>query len=248
MKAIKFTLLAGALLATTGIAAAQPGAGGRGAAEVTRDQAVARADQRFARLDANQDGRLTVEEARQGNQARSARREARRADRQAQRQGQGQRHNRRFDRIDTNRDGQISREELAQRRAQRGARQGQAQRPGGGQGQGMLRLDTNNDGQISREEFAQRRALRGERRGQSAERGAQRAERRAQRAERRAGRQAERMFGQDGVITREEFRARALQRFERLDANHDGRVTMAERREVRQRLRAERRSRRQAQN
>ena len=189
MKKITLTLVAGALLATSGVALAQRQEGRRGPdAQLTRDEAVARAEQRFARLDANRDGRLTAEEARQGRPARAERRQARRGDRQGQR-------------------GELAFE----------------------------RLDTNRDGQISREEFNQRRALRGDR-------GAQRGERRAARAERRAGRG----FGQDGVVTLAEFRARALQRFERLDANRDGIVTVAERQEVRQRIRAERQGRRSA--
>jgi len=197
MNTIKFTLIAGALLATSGVAVAQPGEGRRGpAAEVTREQAVERADRQFARLDADSDGRVTVAEARQGMQGRMERREARRAERRAGRQGE--RGNRRFERMDTDRNGQISPAELAQHRAQR----------------------------------AERRAQRGER-GQRGMRG---------------GNRVEQMLGPDGVITRDEFRARALQRFERLDANRDGRVTVAERREVRQRLRAERRERRQGQN
>jgi Ca2+-binding EF-hand superfamily protein len=205
MKAIKFSLIAGALLAATGAAAAQPaqtGAQGRRgpAAEVTRDQAIARAEQRFARLDANRDGRLTAEEARQAMQAGMQQRQQRRAERRTQRQAQGQ---------------------------------GQGQ----GQGQAFERLDTDRNGSISREEFAQRRALRGERGGRGGMRGM---------GGRGGERMGQRMFGEDGMITRDEFRARALQRFERLDANRDGRVTVAERREVRQRLREERRGRRQA--
>lgn len=196
MKAIRISIIAGALLATSGIAMAQPGSGRGQGAEMTRDQAVARAEQRFARLDVNRDGRLTVEEARQGNPARAGRREARTEQRQARR---------------------------AERRAQRQA--------GRANGQGFARIDTNRDGQISQEEFAARRAARAERRAQ-----------RGQRAGQRGQGGMARLFGQDGVITLDEYRAQALQRFERLDANRDGRVTVAERREVRE----QRRSRRQA--
>lgn len=189
MKAIKFSIIAGALLVTAGAASAQPGERGRGpAAEVTRDQAAALAEQRFQRLDADRDGRVTQEELRQQVQARMANRQERRAQRQ---------------------------------------------------GQLFERLDTNRDGQLSREEFAQRRALRGERGGHGGRGGL---------AGRRGGgeRMMARMLGEDGVLTLDEFRARALQRFERLDANRDGRVTVAERREIRQQLRQERRARRQA--
>lgn len=195
MKTIKFSLIAGALIATTGVALAQPAPGARGQAEVTRDQAVQRAEQRFARLDANRDGRLTVEEARQNLQTRMARRAERRT---ARRAGRG------------------------------GERAGQA----------FERFDANRDGQISREEFQQRRAQRAERVGQRGVRG--------MRGQRGGPRLAQRMFGDDGVITLDEFRSRAIQRFDRLDANRDGRVTVAERREMRQRLREERRSRRQS--
>ncbi len=191
MKATRIILLAGALLATSGVAAAQPADGPRRgpAADVTRDQAVARADQRFQRLDTNRDGRVTQEEARALRQARMTQRQERRAERQG----------RMFDRLDTNRDGQISRDEFNQRREVRAERRGQ---------RGM-------------------RGMRG-RGGQHGARG------------------AARLFGEDGVITAEEFRSRALQRFDRLDANRDGTITVAERRDVRQRMREERRARRQA--
>jgi hypothetical protein len=70
------------------------------------------------------------------------------------------------------------------------------------------------------------------------QRAQQRAQRQANRGERRG------QFANSGTVTLAEFRARALQRFERLDTNRDGRVTVAERREVRQKLRQERRGRR----
>jgi len=181
MKAIKFTLLAGALLTSSGIASAQP-AGGR-AAEVTRDQFVQRAEQRFARLDADRNGQLTMAEAREGMKGRMDRRQARRDDRQGDRAARA-----------------------------------------------FARIDINGDGQISREEFAQRRALRGER----GQRGAQ-----------RGGRMG-RLFGADGVVTLAEYRAQALQRFERLDGNRDGRLSLAERQEARAKIRADRRARRGA--
>lgn len=185
MKLTSISLVAGAaLLAVAGAAVAQDRGGGRGpAADMTRDQAVARADARFARLDANRDGRVTTDEARQA-------RAGRRAERQAAR----------FDRLDTNNDGSLSRAEFDARGAGRGASRGERRERRGGIG---------SDG-----------------------RGGQR--------------MAMRMFGGDGVATRDEFRALALQRFERLDANRDGTVTSTERGEVRERMREERRSRRGA--
>lgn len=186
MKTITLSLIAGALLATSSVAMAQGQEGRRGpAAEVTREAAVARAEARFDRLDADRDGRVTANEMRQVRQAR-----------------RGERQVRQFDRLDANR-----------------------------------------DGMLSRAEFGQRQALRAERLEGRAER---RGDRRAQRGLARAERRAARLFGHDGAITREEFRARALQRFERLDANRDGTVTLAERQAMRQHLRSERQGRRQA--
>jgi Ca2+-binding EF-hand superfamily protein len=197
MKAIKFSLIAGALLATVGAAQAQPAESGRGA-EVTREQALARAEARFARLDANRDGSLTREEMRAGRQHQQAERQARRqawiaqlpADQRARAE---QRMAQRAERL----------AERTERRAERRARI-QAMSP---------------------EQRAQHRAER------QTNRGANRGEHRGP-------------FANGGTLTLAEFRARALQRFERLDANRDGRVTVAERREQRQKLRQERRSRR----
>ena len=192
MKIIKISLLAGALVAIAGTAAAQPQGPGRGpAAEVTRDQAIASADARFQRMDANRDGRVTTDELQQLRQNRTAQR----GERRAERQGQA------FERIDANRDGQISREEFAQRRAMRAERQAQ-------------RGDR------------EMRGMRGPRGGQG------------QRAMRGMG---GRMLGQDGVITIAEFRQQALQRFERMDANRDGRISVDERRSLRERARGGRR-------
>lgn len=151
MKIVKLGLVAGALVAAAGMASAQPNAQARGpAAEVTRDQALARADQRFQRLDANRDGRITAEELRQVAQARMAQRQERRTARQGQM----------FDRLDADRNGQISREEFSQRRELRGERRerrgmrGQRGGRGGamamrGMGQRMLGAD----GVLTAEEF-----------------------------------------------------------------------------------------------
>lgn len=181
MKIITTLFVGAAMVAGAGSAVAQERDGRGPMAEVTRDQAAAMADQRFQRLDADRDGRVTAQEMQQ------------------------------------------------QRQVRRGERQGQI----------FDRLDTNRDGALSRQEFAARGQMLGAMRGQQAGRGGMRQN--PQRAQRRV----ERLFGSDGVLTREEFRARALQRFERMDGNRDGRVTMAERRDSRQRLRQERMERRQ---
>ena len=191
MKAIKFSLIAGALLATAGAASAQPAAErGRGA-DVTREQALARADARFARLDADRNGSITRQEMRAGRQSLRAERQARRQARIAQVPAE------RRARIAERMEQRTARlEQRTQRRAERRAR--------------MQAMSPEQRAQMR----AQRQAQRGERRG---------------------------MFAGGGTVSREQFRARALQRFQRLDANRDGRVTVAERREVRQQLRQERR-------
>jgi Ca2+-binding EF-hand superfamily protein len=179
MKAIKLTLLAGAAIAAAGVAVAQPPAPRGPAPEVTREQAVQRADQHFQQLDADRDGRVTAAEL----QARAQGRMGQRQQRMAQRQGRmADRQGQMFDRLDTDRNGQISREEFGQRMAMRG----------GGEG---------------------RRGMRGQRGGMGG-----------------GGRMGERLLGEDGVVTAEEFRTRALERFDRMDANHDGRIAPEERR------------------
>lgn len=186
MKAIKMTLLAGVFLVATGVAVAQPD-GQRPAprAEVTRDQAAARADEQFARLDGNRDGRVTREEMRERAQSRMAERQERRVERRGQM----------FDRLDANRDGQISREEFNQRREMRGERGRR-----GGHARGMRGMRGGPGG-----------TMMGMRGGLGA-------------------------LGADGVVTAEQFRARALERFDRVDSNRDGRISSDERRGSRGRL------------
>jgi Ca2+-binding EF-hand superfamily protein len=177
----KYMILGGAaLVAVAGVAVAQNAVQPRidRNADVTRQQVVERADQRFARLDVNNDGRATPEEARQAHEQR-----------------RGERAGRMFERLDANSDGSISRAEFDQARAQR----------------------------------SERRTERGERRGMRHGRGGM-----------RQGR-GERLFGEQGFVTRDQMRERALARFDRMDANSDGTLTAAERREARQQRMQERR-------
>jgi hypothetical protein len=53
----------------------------------------------------------------------------------------------------------------------------------------------------------------------------------------RRGARAQRLFGEQGFVTLEQMRERALARFDRLDANRDGMLTVAERQQARQQMR-----------
>jgi hypothetical protein len=174
------TLLSGAaLLAGAGVALAQGGPGPDRPGpdgDITRQQAIARADEMFARLDANHDGRLTPDEM-QGMRGMGERRPG------------GDMRQRMFDRMDANHDGNISREEFAQAHPMReGAGPEMGPPPGGPEGPGGHGMGA-------------------------------------------------RMFGEQGFITLEQMRARALERFDRADTNHDGVLTAAERQAARERRR-----------
>jgi len=198
----KLVLLSGAaLLAVAGVAAAQPGDRPGPDADITRQQVIDRADQAFARMDADHDGRFTREEA-------QAMGERRRAEMQG----------RMFDRLDANHDGNISRDEFAQAHAMRGGRGGR-----GGHHRGMMRMGPPPGGPDGPEmgpppppggpDGARGPGMRG------------------------PGMRGGRMFGEQGFITREQMRERALARFDRADADHDGTLTAAERRAAREQMR-----------
>jgi Ca2+-binding EF-hand superfamily protein len=174
---------AAALFAAAAAASAQPGDMSRHDrdGEVTRQQAIEHADQRFARLDLDHDGRATAEEARQAF-----------AQRREERVGRA------FERLDADRDGSLSRAEFEQGRERRAEH---------------------------RAERGPRHGLRGRRHGGP-------------------GRHAERMFGEQGFVTREQMRERALARFDRLDLDRDGTLTAAERRQARDQFRQHREERR----
>lgn len=195
-----FVLLAGAALVALGSAASAqeaPGQRGQRNADVTRAQVVERVTQRFQRLDADRDGRVTPEEMRQ---ARAALRE--------------RMQQRRFDRLDLNHDGSITREEMAQAHAQMRERREAARARRGAAAEGAHR------------------------------RGHHRFAMRHHRGHGRMGGFGQRMFGEQGYVTLEQMRERALQRFDRLDANRDGTVTAEERRQARAQMRERMRQRR----
>jgi Ca2+-binding EF-hand superfamily protein len=150
-----------------------------------------------------------------------------------------------FAATDANRDGFVTQAEAAARAPQRSARGPQA----GGQANRQARLDarfaaldTDRNGSISRAEFDAQRAGGREKR----------AERRGDRMERRGNRgiaMRPRMFeridaNKDGRLSLAEAVARPLERFTRADANNDGTLTREERRAAREKMRMQRQGRR----
>jgi hypothetical protein len=117
-----------------------------------------------------------------------------------------------FERLDTDNNGQISREEFAQARGGRGMRGTRGHGPGG---PGPM-AEGGPDGPPPPGGPRMRR-MRHHGPGMGMGRGM-------------GGRMGARMFGEAGFVTAEQFRARALERFDRADANHDGTLTVEERR------------------
>lgn len=151
-----------------------------------------------------------------------------------------------FARLDANRDGRFTPDEARamrdQRRTERVARM-------------FERLDANHDGNIGREEFGQAATRRGERRAEGGpgmgRRGMGRfrgpppgGPDRPEGGPGGPGGPGGRMFGEQGFVTLDQMRERALARFDRADANHDGTLTAAERREARGHRREHMRERR----
>ncbi|KPH57602.1 EF-hand domain-containing protein [Novosphingobium sp. ST904] len=211
--------MAGAQNATTRPAApsaTSPAAPERDRIE-TRAEAQARAEAMFARLDVNKDGKLD------------------RADREARRQ---QRREGMFDRLDTNRDGSISKAEFM---ADRGPDGDRGPRPGGdrpdGAGPGdmpppppggpdmngpdMNGPDMNGPGKDGRpERHGRHGGPRGGMKGPMMGLGKADAD-------------------GDRAVTRAEFVTAALQRFDAVDTDKDGKITPEERRAARDRMRSE---------
>ncbi|MGJ8536576.1 MAG: EF-hand domain-containing protein [Parasphingopyxis sp.] len=216
MKITKKTMTIGAgaaALIVAGAALAQPGgmrADANGDGNVTRAELNTSLDERFARADANSDGAIDASE----REAMRSERRRHRAGRGGRHGGEGRRggrrgHGPRMERLDTNGDGIVTRDEAIAPALAR-----------------FDRADANGDGQIDQ---AERTAMR-------EQRGARRAERRAQRRANRPnpdangdGRITRDEFGTraverfnsadangDGIVTREERRAaRAARRAER---------------------------------
>jgi len=127
---------------------------------------------------------------------------------------------RRFDALDTDRDGKISATERAVQAGSAG--EDGARRRGGGR---MLeRADANRDGVITRGEFRTMAAAGFDRQDVNRDGKVDASERRQWREQRMS-----RRGPQGGTVTRAAFQARALARFDRMDANKDGQIDPAER-------------------
>lgn len=157
MKITKKTMTIGAgatALIAAGAALAQPGgmrADANDDGNVTRAELNAFLDERFARADANSDGAIDASE----REAMRSERRRHRGERRGRHGGEGRRggrhgHGARMERLDSNGDGRITREELGNRAIER-----------------FNSADANGDGTVTREERrAARAAFRAERRGQ----------------------------------------------------------------------------------
>ncbi|MGQ0661052.1 EF-hand domain-containing protein [Sphingosinicella sp.] len=144
----------------------------------------------------------------------------------------------RFTQMDANRDGRVTPDERRAARERRRAEMADRM---------FDRIDANRDGSISREEMREGRMQRGRRGMRMAGPGGPGgpgAEGPGGYRERGPGMRGPRGMGAREV-TREEMRERALARFDRMDANRDGTLTMEERRQARDARRERMRMRRE---
>ena len=153
-----------------------------------------------------------------------------------------------FTRLDTNRDGFVTKAEAAAVKAAHAGKRGDrsAMRSGSrNPGATFDRLDTNRDGSITRPEFEAHRAQRQQRVAGRDANGDGRPDVRRMHGG-GMGALGGRMFdmadaNRDGRVTLQEATGAALQHFDMADANRDGQITREERMQMRQRMRTQRR-------
>lgn len=198
---MKRTFLTTALIASGAalLIAAGPKADLNQDGQVTQAEFTQTAMDRFAAADTNGDNFLSEDE-------RKALRETRK----------DKRADRRFDKLDADKDGNISRAEMDAKRSERGGKRDakKAER----QAEMLKRFDTNLDGTLSESE---RVVMRAERDAKRAERKAERGEKQGDRKQRRAERPKPDANG-DGFISLDEHLVVTEQLFARMDTNGDG--------------------------
>lgn len=150
----------------------------------------------------------------------------------------------RFDKVDANKDGVITRAEFdAQRTAMQSQRQAQAKAR---RDRLFASLDTNKDGQISRAEFdapRERRAQASQARGDApraqAQRFAHRPGMQGPRGQRMAGTWFDRLDAdKDGRVSLADMLAKPLERFDAVDTDRNGTISPEERKAARDKMRA----------
>jgi Ca2+-binding EF-hand superfamily protein len=148
----------------------------------------------------------------------------------------------RFERADANHDGFVTEEEVRLRGEMR--RANRQHRRGERRAQLFERLDADHDGSISREEFEARPALRG---GEGERRGRRLVHRRGRGGGMMAGfgaRAFERLDAdRDGRVALAEAERAALERFDRVDSDRDGTISAEERQAAREAFRGRMRER-----
>ncbi|MGI8610977.1 MAG: EF-hand domain-containing protein [Sphingomicrobium sp.] len=155
-----------------------------------------------------------------------------------------------FERLDSNRDGFVTKAETAAVRAAHAGKRGDrlAKRAAGARNPGAMfeRLDSNRDGAISRAEFDAHHAQRQQRVAARDTNGDGRPDVGRMRGGNRMGGLGGRMFdmadgNRDGRVTLQEATAAAYRHFDMADVNRDGQITREERMQMHQKMRTERR-------
>ena len=144
-----------------------------------------------------------------------------------------------FARLDTNRDGFVTKAEADAARAQ--LRSQFAARAGEKRAAAFDRIDANRDGSVTRQEWDARAAQRQQRvatKGADAPRGGKRGARGMHGFGGRMFEMAD--ANRDGRVSLQEAQTAALQHFDMMDANRDGQVTPEERGQIRQQMRSHR--------